>query len=50
MLALAKRSNKIKRSLGDRTFSIFNHLFLGFCAAVCIFPLFYVFMYSITPY
>ena len=50
MLALAKRSNKIKRSFGDRTFSIFNHLFLGFCAAVCIFPLFYVFMYSITPY
>ena len=48
MLALAKRSNKIKRSFGDRTFSIFNHLFLGFCAAVCIFPLFYVFMYSIT--
>ena len=50
MTAHAKRSKKVKHSLGDRIFSVFNHILLGFLALACIFPLFYVFMYSITPY
>lgn len=50
MLAHTKHSKKIKHSLGDRVFSIFNYILLGFMALACIFPLFYVFMYSITPY
>ncbi len=50
MLQLTKNSNKIKHSLGDRIFSAVNYFFLSLLAFVCIFPLFYVFMYSITPY
>ena len=50
MLIHVKRSNKIKHSLGDRIFSILNYVILSILALACVFPLFYVFMYSITPY
>lgn len=45
-----KKRNRIKTSVGDKVFSVFNYIFLGLCAAVCIFPLFYVLSYSLTPY
>lgn len=50
MLARTQRSRKIKTSFGDKMFSFLNYTFLTLCALACIFPLFYVFMYSITPY
>lgn len=50
ILQLTKNPNKIKHSLGDRIFSVVNGILLSLLALACIFPLFYVFMYSITPY
>lgn len=52
MASLIKRRprHKIKTSLGDKIFSVCNYAFLTFCALVCIFPLFYVLSYSLTPY
>ena len=52
MLSLIKKQprHKIKTSLGDKIFTVCNYIFLSFCALVCIFPLFYVLSYSLTPY
>ena len=49
MFARSERK-KIRSSFGDKVFSVLNYAFLTLCALVCIFPLIYVFMYSITPY
>ncbi|MFV0400470.1 MAG: carbohydrate ABC transporter permease [Oscillospiraceae bacterium] len=46
----AGRRKKIKTSAGDKIFGVFNYLFIGVFSLACVFPLFYVFMYSITPY
>lgn len=44
------KRKRIKTSTGDKIFSVFNYSFLAFFALLCIFPLFYVLMYSVTPY
>lgn len=44
------KSKKVKMSGGDRLFGIVNYVVVGIFAVVCIFPLFYVLAYSLTPY
>lgn len=46
----AKRKTRIKASLGDRIYSSFNYIVVGLFSLLCIFPLFYVLSYSLTPY
>ncbi len=49
MASITKR-NHIKKTPGEIVFDIFNYIFLGLWALACIFPIFYVLMYSLTPY
>lgn len=44
------RPTKVKSSVEDKVFSIINYTVIGLFAVVCIFPLFYVLAYSLTPY
>lgn len=39
---------KVKHSRGERVFSVFNYLFLSFMIAICIYPVWYVAMASLS--
>lgn len=36
------KKNKIKHSLGDRTFDVLNHIMFGLFALICVYPIYYV--------
>ena len=52
MSVLKKRApaHKVKESTGDRIFAVVNYVILALFSLVCVLPILYVFMYSITPY
>lgn len=41
---------RLQASRGDKVFSTINYVVVGLFALLCIFPLFYVLSYSLTPY
>ena len=40
----------MKRSLGEKTFNVFNIIFLGICALIMIYPFYFVVIRSVMPY
>ncbi|MFC5406213.1 carbohydrate ABC transporter permease [Cohnella soli] len=40
--------SKQQRSLAERTFDIFNYVFMALFSFVCVYPFYYVFIYSIS--
>lgn len=45
---MKKTRNKIKLTLGERVFSIINGLVMLICALVCVYPLYYIIIFSVS--
>lgn len=42
------KKNLIKRSFGDKTFDVINHVFFGLFALICLYPIYYVIINSFS--
>lgn len=49
-MVMGRKNKRVKQSLGDRMFGLVNYVVIGLFSVICIFPLFYVLAYSLTPY
>ncbi len=43
-----EQGNKIKKSAGEKTFNVFNHILLAFIAVLCLYPMLYVAFASVS--
>ena len=47
-MAKTKKAMKVKRSKGERIFTVFNYIFLTAVIILCIYPVWYVAMASVS--